>query len=305
MPRSKSMLARQRSLEELVDSQPGNTPAEDTNTAAPEAPEKPAIDAGDEAGQLSPTVEVTEGDLKRSIYEELAKPFGWVPKEEWKRDPALHRDAETFLRDTPKELQAHKERARRAAQAAEAAFEDDRRRLRDEAEAKVRAAAEAQDPEAAAAAAREVAAHSGPPPQTRAWMAANAWFDQDPDMRQIAITAIRKAEAIGLSIEDQLDAGSMAVKRRFPERFEDEAPVVPPREAPKEEVRLSSVKPPAVNAPIRASAADRPSKEKGFADMPQAIRQDYERHLERRFLGRGLSKEEAQTRYATAYWKDN
>lgn len=308
MPRTLNI--PKRSLQEIVDDQPGNTvvaePAKEPKAATPESVQAAPLDDKVETGQSSDTAPLPEGELRRSIYEELAKPFGWAPKEEWKRDPAKWRDAEEFLKDTPKQLEAHKEQARRAAQAAEAAFEEDRRRLLSVAEAKVKAAAEAQDPDAAAAAAREVAAHSGPPPQTVAWMARNAWFNQDRGAQAVAVTAIRKAEAAGLNIEEQLEAGEMAAKKRFPEYFAEETPATV-REAPKEEVRLSEIKrPPAVNAPSRTTASEKPNKERGYADLPQVARQAYERHFERKFMSQhGLSKEDGQARYAASYWKDN
>lgn len=300
MARSKALLERQRSTAEMVDAI--DEPAlEAAATAALPAVTAPLDDVSQEV-QTSDTAEAAEGELRRSIYEELAKPFGWVPKEEWTRDVALHRDAEQFLKDTPAQLEAHKERARRAAQAAEAAFEDDRRRLLGEAEARVRQAAEAQDPEAAAAAAREVAAHSGPPPQTVAWMARNTWFREDTGAQAVAVTAIKRAEAAGLSIQDQLEAGEMAAKKRFPEYFGEDSPLR--REAPKEEVRLSEIKrPPVVNPPSRTTPSTAP-KERGFTDLPQVARQSYERFFERKFMSHGLTKEEAQARYAASYWKD-
>jgi len=310
MPRSKEMLARQRSMQEVVEETNQAAEAEAAAKADKETkPDiaKPAevapIDGAKEEGQVSDTAQPAEGELERAIAEKVAKRLGWVPLDEWKRDPAKHRSAEQFLEDTPKQLEAHKEQARRAAQAAEAAFEEERRQLLTTAEAKARAAVEAKDPDAAAAAVKEAAGDS---PRVTAWIAAHPWFTQDPAARIVAAKATGVAHAAGLTEQEQLEAAELAVKKRFPEYFErEETSVALVREAPKEEVRLSEIKrAPAVNAPSRTTPSEKPNKEKGYGDIPQAMRQDFERHQLRKFTGRGLTTEQAQTRYAQAYWKE-
>ena len=313
MPRTLNI--PRRSMKEIVDGQPGNVAAdlEETKveTPAPETVETPAIDAEAEAGQSSEqATQPTEGE--RELAQRIAKRMGWAPKEEWKRDPTKWEDEFQFLDRTPTELVATRqrnaelaERAKRAAQAAEAAFEEDRRRLLAEAEAKVRAAANAKDPEAAAAAAREVAAHSGPHPKTAAWIARNSWFNEDQGAQAVAVTAIRKAEAAGFSIEDQLEAGEMAARKRFPEYF-GAAETTPVREAPKEEIPLSQVRrPPVVQTPSRTTQTTRATTERGFADIPSAMRQQFEQRLQRLFTNRGLTVQQAQDRYAKSYWAEN
>lgn len=259
------------------------------------------VDGGDKVGASSRTGQVSEGELELS--RSVAKRLGWIPLEEWKRDPAKHKDAPEFLEETPRHLESLREQNRRMGQAAEAVIEDAKRQAREEARAELKAATEAQDVNAAEAAARKLADNSGPPPQTLAWIGRNPWFNSDQEARGIAVGAIRRAEAAGLSIEDQLEAGEIAARKRFPEHFET-APTPSQREAPKPEVRLSEVRPaPQVQQGTRTVATPA-SKEKGFADLPQGARQDYERHLARHFRNRFSSEDDARTAYAKKYWAE-
>lgn len=311
MPRTLNI--PRRSTREIVDdlNRQDEEDAGLTRTLARTPPEaedagsdKKPVDGVAEPVQLVDAAQVSEGDVERAIQEKLATKLGWTPQDQWKRDPAKWRDAAEFLEDTPRQLEAHKERARRAAQAAEAAFEDERRRVQAEAEAAVRAAADAQDPDAAAKAAKQLAANSGPSARVQAWVAERSWYRDDPAARAEATKAGNVAAAAGLNEADQLEAADMAVRKRYPEYFGDETPP-PQRQAPKD-VPLSEIRrPPAVNPPSRGVPPTPANKEKGYGDLPHSVRQDFERHLLRKFTNRGLTTEDAQARYAKSYWHDN
>ncbi len=254
--------------------------------------ETPAVDTDNEEGQFR-SGEVSEGDF----IESLARKAKWTPKEEWKRDPTKWVDAKTYLERLPNEIESLQERNRRTAQAAADALEDQRRVLRAEAEARVAAADTAED---RVAAARDLAAVSGPPPQTVAWMGQNQWFNDDPDARQMAVGVINRLAAQGVSIDEQLEAAAAQVKKRFPEHFGQAEPLR------NEEVRLSETRraaPPAVQAGTRGAGSGG-SKEKGFGDVPPGDQALYRKHFERAFMGQGLTQDQAQAKYAASYWRN-
>lgn len=262
---------------------PVETPAEDGDTAL--------VDKDHEVDELR-TGPVGEDDFLIS----LARKAKWVPKEEWKRDPAKWTDHRTYLERLPAELETLQERNRRTAQAAADAIEEDRRRTREAAQAEVRAAAEDKDPERATRAAEQLARASGPAPQTIAWMARNAWFNDDPDAQIMAVAEINRVAQSGASIEDQLAAGEAKVKRRFPEYFGQ----AEEREEPKKEVRLSErTPPPALQGGTRGAGSH--TKEKGFNDIAAGDRALFDKHFRRKYETY-LKPEEAQAKYAKAYW---
>lgn len=249
---------------------------------------------------------VSEADLRAQVTVDVAKRLGWRPQEEWNRDPAKWVDAETFIQNTPREIEALKESRKRVAQAADAAIEDARRRGREEAQARLDAAVEEGDKEAARQAAAKVAEHSGPHPATEAWIGRNAWFRADPDAQGFAVSVINRLAAQGQSIEDQLETAEAAVRKRFPEHFGS----VVTRQADdgeaeqrqqRREVPLSEMRQAPVTAPGTRTGASQPKK-KGFADIPPADQALYRKYFAQKFQNRGRTAEEAQAAYAANYW---
>jgi hypothetical protein len=262
---------------------------------APETDDQKPLDSQANTVEGYRTGQVPEGELE--LARSVAKRMGWTPREEWKRDPAKWVDAPAFLEQTPRELEALKERNRRTAQAAADAIEDQRRQAVREAQAQIRAAAEASDPDRAEAAARQLAQVAGPPPQTVAWIGRNAWFNEDPDAQLLAVNEIERLARAGASIEDQLAAAETKVRKRFPEHF-GQAEVRPEPEVQPEPRRA----PPAVQGGTRTSEAR--TREKGFADIPPGDRALYQKHFARRFEESTGSKEAAEKKYAASYWRN-
>lgn len=252
----------------------------------------------DEASQVEHrSGQVAQGD---EFISALARKAGWTPKEEWKRDPARWVDERTYLEHLPDELDLLKERNRRTAQAAADLAEETRRVEREKAEAAVRAAAEAGDPDQAQSAARQLAKVSGPPPQTVAWMGQNTWFNDDPDAQMMAVAEINRLALAGASIDDQLSGATAKVRKRFPEHFGQAERM---REPEREEVRLSERRaPPAVAAGTRGGSSVQ--RERGFADVPPGDRAAYAKYFAKNYESMGLKPEEAQARYARKYWEN-
>jgi hypothetical protein len=162
----------------------------------------------------------------------------------------------------------------------------------------VRAAVEAKDPDEALRASRDLARTSGPPPQTVAWMGRNPWFQTDQDAQVLAVAEINRRAAMGASIEDQLEAAEQKVRLRFPEHFDP--PARSERQEDRGEVRLSERAAPVVQSGSRGGNAT--PKVKGFADIPSGDRALYQRHFAKRYENTGLKPEDAQAKYASAYW---
>lgn len=256
------------------------------------------IQALDEASQEGQTRSGQVSEADDDFISALAKRAGHTSKEEWKRDPTKWVDARTYLERLPEEVKTLQERNRRTAQAAADAIEDSRRQARIEAQAEVRAAAEANDPDRAEVAAQRLAKVSGPPPQTVAWMGRNSWFNDDPDAQAMAVNEINRAAQAGASIEDQLSAAEAKIKKRFPEYFGQAERIEEPKEATLRETRHAAT-PPVVNQGTRG--ADVRTREKGFADIPAGDRALYQRHFAKRFEST-MKPEDAQKRYAASYW---
>lgn len=225
----------------------------------------------------------------------VARKAGWVPKEEWSRDPAKHVDARAYLERLPEELETAKDRLRRTAQANETALEDVRRQERARAIEDLRAAERAGDADRANAAAERVANTEGPPPLVQSWVRENPWFNDDPAARAVAAAVTDRLKA--RPIAEQLEAAEQEVRRRFPEHFGQ----AERREEPVE-ARLSEVRRP----PPMATGSRGPSgasRERGWGDVPSAVRQQVGK-IVKAYQGRGMTETEAQARYAKAYWSE-
>lgn len=265
--------------------------------ATPETPENdPVDDPVDniaETTQTSRTGQVSEGEL--DLSRQVARRLGWVPENEWKRDPTKWTDAPEFLDRTPAIVESLQERIRRSGQVAEDLAEAARREARVQAERELREAARDGDEERTVAAANKMAGASGPPPQTTAWMARNPWFNEDPEAQAVAVAAITRATKAGETIEAQLQAGEAAVKRRFPEHFG-----APERT----EARLSEVRTaPAVTGGSRGTGVRSATREKGWMDIPSSERNQMQRFVTSA-MRKGQTEAQATGFLSTAYWRE-
>lgn len=276
------MAARAKREAEVLEEEPGNENLDQTS----------------ETDTLSGAVGEADDD---PFLTQLAKSLGYKEPDEWtkdhgperERDPSRRLGVREYLLDTPNRIAALRESSERAARAAAAAIEDERQRKAEEATRVIR---ESEDPEERAKAAQELRQHAGPPPQTRQWIAKNPWFETDPDAQRVAATAMQRAFAIGLPIEEQIAAGEEAARRQFPQYFSNGV------EQRLSDVRRQAPAPPQVQSGTRAGAPE--PKEKGWAQIPRADREAFERHLLKAFTSRGLSKEQAQAKYAEGYFKE-
>lgn len=264
--------------------------------------------------QESEPNEAVEGFKK-----EYATKLGWTPKETWEaagKKPDSWRDYDHFLNTSPAYMEKlrktnrdYAQRIERNAAAASAAIEEERRLAREQAKQEAREAAKAGDEERAAAAV-DRATETGPPPETQAWMNKNTWFNEDSEAQAVAVAAVTRSAKAGATIAEQLQAAENSVKKRFPEYFDDEQdlPEFITREPviePKKEVKMSESKVVA-NAPSESARTreTRSTREKGFADIPEADKALYEKFFARRFVSHGLTVDAARDKYAKTYWKN-
>lgn len=301
--------------------------------AVPETEEKPAVALGatqaaepegrragsivlpkenpeglDERGDSEPSSRrgLVSGETEIEVQRRVARKLGWVPQEEWTRDPAKWADADKFLENTPREVENLRERLKRNDAAAELALAAERRLAREEAERKIREAAKSGNPEEAVQAAKGLAAASGPDPRTVAWAARNSWFHSDPAAKALAVAVVNARAASGASHEDQLQAAEDEVKRRFPEHFGDyrrkETEADPDT---RREARLSEVRPaPVMERGSRTGGGvGGQQKPKGWSDIPTDDRKAQSIFV-RNFMRRGKSETEAQAILAREYWRN-
>lgn len=236
-------------------------------------------DAPASAEEQTPIPENREPD----VVESVAEAMGWAPKDKWHGPDDQWEDAASFLKRTPKVLDGLREQMKRTSRATERLIADSKRKAQREAEERIRQAVEMNDPEAALAAARTVQGADNP---AQEWAESRPWFQTDDAARAVAIAAANRVASNGGTPEEQLEEAERAVRRRFPEYFEETKP---------NGVKAGH-KAPVVAGGQRSSAAPR---DKGWADLPPGIRSD---PALKRMIAKG---DFTEAEYAKQYYEDN
>lgn len=265
------------------------------NAAVAEGDQDPHVDNQSNDGQLR-TGSVAEG--ADEFIEGLAKQAGWVPKEEWTRDPTKHVDPRTYISRLPGEMKTLQERQRRMAQVTEDALEEQRRQTRSQALAELKDAAAEKD-EARVQAAERRLESTEPRPETQAWISENPWFNDDPAAQALAVSIVNREAKAGSTIREQLAAAGKEVRRRFPEHFDGEV-----IEQPRQEVRLSEARRPAPAVTGGTRGAATTPKVRGFADIPAGDQATFRKTFLPRYMSMKLTQEQSEQRYAASYWKN-
>jgi len=260
------------------------------------------LDAGQNVSQpLRRTGAILPEAGDAAVYEPVARTFGWVPREEWTRDPSQWTDAKAFLEDQPRRLADMKSRIRTLGQVTERQMEEERRKAREEAERAVRDAAASQDPDRAVQAAERLAQAAGPPPETQAWLSRNPWFHNDPAAQALARTVVDREVKAGRTYSEQLAAAEAEVRKRFPEHFGGAPPDLG---EPRGETRLSDLarrEPPQMAEGQRGGSSRRADKAKGWAEIPSLDREAMKPFF-KRFRSRGWEDPKIQAELAASYW---
>lgn len=265
------------------------------------------VDATKPLARQTEPLDNTGGSVQASDVGEADDPFvpiakkaGWVELKDWTRDPKDHVEARTYVEGLPEALREKDERLRRTSQVAEAAAEEARQAGIREATERLKEAHRGGDEEAVVRAARDLAGPPQPLPQTVAWMGRNPWFKTDtnltgdPEATALAVAVIQTAERRGATVDEALEAGETATRRRFPELFGGRVE--------KPALTLASVREPPRMAEGSRGITQRAKVEKGWADIPSADRRVYEKAFVKRMVRDGLKLEEAQERLARRYF---
>lgn len=231
--------------------------------------------------------------------EQLAAEMGWKsegeftgPKEKWKpaRDYVLtERDVSRGLKQDVKRL---RDTVDRIASASSKQTERALKQQADEINRKFAEAVENKDPTAAAAAAkemRELQAEAQPGADGANAEAdfgrRHSWYGKDEDATAYAISVAQREFGKGASPEKQLEAAEEAVKKRFPELFEEGSTPKPP---------------PSVNAPNSRSVQTK--RKKTYADLPPEAKkaaEDYAKLFKQRH---DIDPEKSKATYAEDYF---
>lgn len=226
--------------------------------------------------------------------DDLARDLGWKPEEEWRGPKDNWTPAADFLRSKvskserlSSEIRDVKDTvtriSRTTAAITERAVSEERERLSQ----RFIEATEAGNTQAAWQAAQDLQKVDATTPddgrsQFEAWRAKNPWFDSDPEANAyvVGLGEVHK----GKSFEEQTRAIEAAVRKRFPEHFEGDAP--------RQQHRA-----PLVSAP--PSRAARPSpRQKSEADLPAEARRAGEDFVRRGRVG-------SLADYAKIYFEEN
>lgn len=229
--------------------------------------------------------------------EQLAAEMGWKPeteftgpKERWKpaRDFVLtEREVSRGLKQDVKRL---RDTVDRIASASSKQTERALRQQADEINRKFATAVENKDPNAAAAAAKEMRElETSAQPESNDVEAdfgrRNPWYGKDEDATAYAISVSQREFGKGASPEKQLEAAEEAVKKRFPELFEDGSTPKPP---------------PGVHAPNSRSVPGK--RKKTYADLPPEAKKAAEDYAQLFKQRHGVDPEKSKTSYAEDYF---
>lgn len=252
-------------------------------------------------GQSSEGQEAQQEDSPRtpSGVEDIARKMGWSPLENWRGPKDQWKDAETFLvstveinRTLSKDVRGLKDNldrmSRTTAKIAERAIMDERAKI----EARFHDAVAEGDSEGAYRASQELQRaaapmQEGPDPAIAEFIERNKWFNANEAATAVAMATADNLARVGASAKAQAEAAERAVRRDFPELFEEQEP------APRREVK----RPATVNAPDTRAA--RPTQRaKTAADLPPEARKAGEDFVRR---GRIASLDA----YAKVYFEEN
>jgi hypothetical protein len=254
-------------------------------------------DAGHETGDAGDNAprELTE-------VEQLAKDMGWDPeyKGSHGKPPRSARDWITSTdrrnKNLVREVETLKSSIERIVDATDKQVKREVERRAQEIEERFSAAVDSGDKQGAAKAAqemRDLEAEQQPASRGRDYEADfardNPWYGKDREATAYAVSIASIEAGHGAKPEQQLAAVEKAVRKRFPELFEEH----PKREEPKA---------PLVNAPSRTT---RERRSTGFADMPEVARLAANRFYEAaKMRGTAPDRKEFEAKYAKDYFSD-
>lgn len=191
-------------------------------------------------------------------FDDLARDMGWIPPDQFKGDPGTFRSAEDYIKHgvqstkaLKRDLKEVKETASRLASTSAKITERALEKQRTELEAAHRKAVEDGDYAAVTRAERDIRtldAQAADVSPEATFAAANPWYGKDDEATAYAASVSQRLAIQGKSVDEQLEAASSAVRKRFPELFDD-APAAPRKLAPPVAAPSSRASPTGKSAP--------------------------------------------------------
>ena len=271
------------------------------NDGAVHTADDAAVDGAVIDGQQAVADDRAEAAYQPTPYDDLAKELGWRSPDEYQGNEPF-RSAEEYIktavkgtRSVRKDLKDMKQTLERvvktSAIATEKAVKAERERLEAEYEARV----EAGDAKGARQIDREISKldreAANPVNYEQDFASRNPWYGKDDEATAYAVSVSQRAAASGKTPEEQLEAAEAAVRKRFPELYDEpERKTLTPRKAP------------AVNTPTTRTASLQP-REKGFAELPEAAKRSWAQ-FDKDFRSRGFKDGYPKDEYAKDYWQE-
>lgn len=237
----------------------------DEEQNAPEDGELTSAPPAEDGGQQPPPEDDGEPPAPPSI-EDIAREIGWMPREEFRGDPAQWRPADEFIRQghqiqrgLSRDLKELRSSVDTITATNSQMMRDALARQKNELLARYEQAVDEGDPAAAFRLSQEIttvdsklrtpAAPQGPSPDALAFAERHAsWFNKDPLATERAVKLCARLEAEGYSEAYQLAAAEKTIKEEFPNLFRQQKAA------------------PGVNQPGRPVA--RSNGKQGFAQLP-------------------------------------
>jgi len=243
------------------------------------------------------------GAPQLSEVEALAAEMGWEPQASYNGDPTKWRPATDWIKSTnannrnlKREVKDLKASVERIVAVADKQVKREVQEQLAEIQSRFESAVENKDKAGAAEAVkdlRKLEQEQAPPASNDVeadFAKSNPWYGTDEDATEYAIAQSRlQAKKGNTDPAKQLEAVLAAVKKRFPEHFEDG------KAEPKPQAGVNAPSSRAVSAP----------RTKTFADMAPAAKAACERFYEAaKARGRDIDKAKFQAQYAKDYFED-
>ena len=238
-----------------------------------------------------------ESSRTPSEIETLAEEMGWSPKDKWRGDPDKWKPAKDFVKSTvdvnrslSKDVRELRENTERVLKAQSKIIDREVERRVAEATQRFHQAVADGDSQEAFRASEEIRVARETAPTTQNdpaadWRAENKWYDGENEASLYALVVCERENRKGRTYAQQLEEAERAVRKRFPELFDEGRQSKP-------ETKQS---PPHVQGGQRSTQGQ--PRAKGWNDIPSEYRAAAERNLTRW----GLTKEA----YAKVFFEEN
>lgn len=245
------------------------------------------IEVVDDAQQVQDVdADVSSADDQPLTIKALAEKMGWSEKDKWRGNPDKWIPAEKFLENTQSVNKSLKDQLARVTKMQSQLFAKQKADMEADFERRLREATENGDADEAIKITREMKkANVDNVDHVSEFSSRNPWFNAHPKATDLAIMQAQIIANNGGDVQEQFEAAESAVRKKFPELFDDDLDTPPSKSPPKR---------PETQGGQRAAAA--PRGPKGWNEIPKTARDELES-----FARLGVPKESL----AKEYWGAN